>query len=86
MENGERSEWMPVFMVLPAKSEVTVTVGEGTHVNTMATKTGEDYWQRIGTARTHKDGSIWVRLDAIPINGRLVIRPAQTGEVYDPTV
>jgi hypothetical protein len=84
MEHGERSEWMPVFMVLPAKSEVTVAVGEGTHM--MATKTGEDYWQRIGTARTRKDGSIWVRLDAIPINGRLVIRPAQAGEVYDPTV
>jgi hypothetical protein len=86
MEKREPSEWMPVFMVLPAKSEVAATAGEGTHVDVIATKTGRDYWQRIGTARTHKDGSIWVRLDAAPINGRLVIRPPQAGEVYDPTV
>jgi hypothetical protein len=86
MKQPESSEWMPVFMVLPVKSEVTVTAGEVTDVDRIETKRGQAYWQRIGTARTHKDGSILVRLNAVPINGRLVIRHPQAGEVYDPTV
>ena len=86
MKQQESSEWMPVFMVLPAKSEVTVSAGEGTDVDRIETKRGQAYWQRIGTAQMHKDGSIFVQLNAVPINGRLVIRHPQAGEVYDPTM
>ena len=38
---------------------------------------GEDrkpYWTAIGSAWTNKDGSFNVRLDALPIDGEIVIR------------
>jgi len=86
MKQQESSEWMPVFVVLPARSEVTVTADEGTDVDRIETRRGQAYWQRIGTAQVHKDGSIFVQLNAVPINGRLVIRHPQADEVYDPTM
>lgn len=32
------------------------------------------WWVRIGTAWVNRDGSLGVTLDALPVNGRLVIR------------
>ena len=34
----------------------------------------DDYWQRVGSAWTNKDGSINVSLNALPLNGKLHIR------------
>jgi hypothetical protein len=77
---------MPVFMVFPATSEVSITVGKGNRLAKSKQSGGQDYLQRIGTAHTRDDGSIWVQLMAIPSNGRLVIRPPQAGERIDPTL
>lgn len=37
-------------------------------------------WTRIGTAWTNRDGSITLRLDALPVSGVLTVRdlPAET--------
>ncbi len=39
------------------------------------TERGErSFWTRVGAAFTNRDGSLTVRLDAVPINGILQIR------------
>ncbi|MCL2449560.1 MAG: hypothetical protein FWD17_11480 [Polyangiaceae bacterium] len=35
---------------------------------------GKSFWVRIGVGFTNRDGSINLRLDAIPVNGTLQIR------------
>lgn len=35
---------------------------------------GKDYWHEIGRAFVNKDGSLNVRLNALPLNGTLHIR------------
>lgn len=35
------------------------------------------WWTRIGTAWKNKDGSINITLDALPLNGQLVMRKPQ---------
>lgn len=35
---------------------------------------GKGYWMEVGAAWTNRDGSFSVTLDAVPVNGRLVIR------------
>lgn len=35
---------------------------------------GKTYWNRIGVAFVNKDGSINVKLSALPVNGELQIR------------
>jgi hypothetical protein len=42
---------------------------------------GKSYWTRVGVGFVNRDGSITLRLDAIPINGTLQIREWQ--EPYD---
>ena len=41
---------------------------------------GDDYWQRIGSAWTNKDGSINLSLNALPMNGKLHIRAPKLKE------
>lgn len=39
--------------------------------------TGRDereHWVKLGAAFTNRDGSLTVRLDAVPVNGKLIIR------------
>ncbi len=52
----------------------------------------KSFWMRIGVAFTNRDGSLDVRLDALPLNGRLQIREprerderpkAQQGDAYE---
>ena len=38
----------------------------------------KDFWQSIGRAFENKDGSLNVRLNALPINGQLHIREDKT--------
>ena len=35
---------------------------------------GQKYWNRIGVAFVNHDGSINVKLDAVPVNGEIQIR------------
>jgi hypothetical protein len=35
---------------------------------------GKGYWTRIGAAWTNRDGSFSVQLEALPLDGRLVLR------------
>ena len=41
------------------------------------------YWNRIGVAFTNKDGSLNVKLDALPIGGTLQIRDSEPREEFD---
>ena len=78
---------MPVFIVLPATRELTVSItGEAAYAAEQPKSAPHDYWQRVGTARARADGGFDIQLNAIPINGRLVIRPPQEHESIDPTV
>lgn len=38
------------------------------------TEHSDAWWTKIGTAWKNKDGSMSITLDALPINGKLVIR------------
>lgn len=38
---------------------------------------GKSYWTRVGVGFVNRDGSITVRLDAVPINGTLQVREWQ---------
>ena len=35
---------------------------------------GKSYWTRVGVGFVNKDGSLTLRLDAIPVNGSLQVR------------
>lgn len=35
---------------------------------------GKNYWARIGAGWVNRDGSISIRLDALPVNGTLQVR------------
>jgi hypothetical protein len=37
-------------------------------------KEGKSFWVRIGAAFTNSDGSLSVKLDALPTNGQLQVR------------
>ena len=37
-------------------------------------RNGSKYWNRVGAAFVNSDGSINVKLDAIPVNGELQLR------------
>ena len=37
-------------------------------------KDGRQFWVRVGAAFVNRDGSLNVRLDAMPVNGKLQIR------------
>lgn len=44
-------------------------------------KDGKSYWVRIGTGFVNRDGSVTVKLDAIPVNGVLQVRDWEAPEV-----
>jgi hypothetical protein len=43
----------------------------------------KQYWNRIGVAFTNKDGSINVKLDALPTAGQLQLRDYEPREDFD---
>lgn len=54
-------------------------------VFTVCERNERTWWTKIGVAFVNKDGSLTVRLDAVPVNGTLQIRdedvtPRRTGE------
>ena len=38
------------------------------------TKGSKDFWQRVGSAWSNKDGSLNIVLNALPVNGKLHVR------------
>lgn len=46
------------------------------HVYTVVDREGggRSYWTKIGTATTNRDGSLSIKLDALPVNGSLQVR------------
>jgi len=38
------------------------------------------FWARIGSAWTNRDGSFTIRLDALPIDGEIVVRTRKQDE------
>ncbi len=54
-----------------------------THTCYTVRNRGEDkkaFWVAIGSAWTNKDGSFNLRLDALPIDGEIVVRPRKPGD------
>lgn len=43
----------------------------------------KSYWSRIGVAFTNRDGSLSVRLDALPTSGQLHIRDYEGRDEWD---
>jgi hypothetical protein len=43
----------------------------------------KDWWLRIGTAFENRDGSWSIMLDALPINGKLIVRDEKQREAED---
>ena len=41
---------------------------------------GKSYWTRVGVGFVNRDGSITLRLDAVPINGQLQVREWESYE------
>ncbi len=54
----------------PSKIKIVYTIVE-------REKDGKKFWVRVGVAFVNRDGSLNVRLDAMPVNGRLQIRDPQ---------
>jgi len=46
-------------------------------------KDGRKFWVRVGAAFVNRDGSLNVRLDAMPVNGELQIRDYQPREARE---
>lgn len=44
----------------------------------------KDFWLRIGTAFENRDGSLSVILDALPTNGKIIVRDEKPREEADP--
>jgi hypothetical protein len=59
----------------PAKA-AALTTKEPSHVAYQVRdgNQGKAYWNRIGAAWTNRDGSFTVLLDALPLDGRIVLR------------
>ena len=80
------TKWMPVFVVWETFKSVYAAHPEHKGEIGPARETrAQDYEQRIGTAYRQDDGSYVVQLTALPVSGRLLIRPPGHGEHQDPT-
>jgi hypothetical protein len=82
----KKQNWMPVFVVVPAA--ITMHAAHPKHRGKIPKGPqvdGSDFEQRIGTAMRQKDGSYSVQLTAMPMNGKLLIRPARRGDYCNPT-
>lgn len=52
-------------------------------VYTIVDRGGKTFWVRIGVGFTNRDGSLNLRLDAIPVNGSLHVRDWEPYEKRD---
>jgi hypothetical protein len=87
MPNQTHAQWMPAFIVFPATRELAASdTDEAVYTAEQPRSVPHDYWQRVGTAHARSDGGFDIHLTAIPVNGRLIIRPPKEHESIDPTV
>ncbi len=49
-------------------------------VFTVIERSGKSYWLRVGVGFVNRDGSITLKLDAIPVNGTLQVREWESRE------
>jgi hypothetical protein len=74
MDDQQRSNMKAVYSLVER-----ATNGSGT----------KTYWTRVGVGFVNRDGSITLRLDAIPINGQLQVREwepyERRADVNDPS-
>ncbi len=81
----DKTDWMPVFSVIEATKTVHAShPTEAPAVPPEVEAQDEDFWQRVGTAFAAEDGGFTILLNAMPLNGRLIVRPPRTGEKIDP--
>lgn len=66
-----QSETQPAASNRPAKSVFTV----------IERANGKSIWTRIGAGWMNRDGSITIRLDALPVNGTLQVRDPDEREL-----
>jgi len=79
-------DWMPVFVVVAARRSYVAADPKSPQAGAQGTTAhGQDVLQRIGTAVRRPDGGYSIELTALPVNGRLLMRPPQPGELLDPT-
>lgn len=82
----KKQNWMPVFVVTRARLSMHAAHPSCAEKPPKEARAeGRDFEQRIGTALRLKDGSLAVQLTAVPVDGRLLIRPPRDGEYQDPT-
>jgi hypothetical protein len=80
------SNWMPVFLVFPARRSHHAAHPDHKGAIPKSTEVhGKDFLQRIGTAIIQDDGSYLVELAALPLSGRLLIRPPTEHDHRDPS-
>jgi len=78
------AKWMPVFTVIEARQSVQAAHPDSKHKIVIERETkSQEVEQRIGTAFVQLDGSYIVQLTALPVSGRLLIRPPRDGEYRD---
>ncbi len=53
------------------------------HVFAVTERGDRTHWTRIGVAFVNRDSSLTLRLDALPLNGTLVVRDAKSDEPDD---
>jgi hypothetical protein len=76
----------PVFMVSHEERTVSGTLSDksyidGSNVISMESEISdvqEDYLTRIGTAQMQKDGSIYVQIYSMPLNGKIIIKTTKS--------
>jgi hypothetical protein len=80
------ANWMPVFLVIPAKRSHHAAHPDHKAAIPQPTQIlGADFLQRIGTAVQQEDGSFLLELFALPISGRLLMKPPTDSDYRDPT-
>lgn len=73
----------PAHLPRPTPSAVESTTPEARpithHVYTVVDREGggRSYWTRIGSAYTNRDGSLTLKLDALPVHGTMQVRAVE---------
>lgn len=78
MSETEKPGWMPVFVLVQRNQAMHAAHPD--HKAALPEVHAEDSVQRIGTAWLEENGSYVIQLVALPVNGRLLMRPPSADE------